>query len=182
MTPVTLSADSELELLDRAARGDRSALEALYVRTRDRLLTVFHYLCGDDATADDLVHEVYLKLWEGRNRIAVKERPMAYLCAMGRNLWQNQQRRKAILRRIQESTVPKRAVEEDDRKQIVERAIQELVPDVREVFTLHRHGGMSYAEIAHALEISVKTVEARMKRAFDELRRILRPQLESEAL
>jgi RNA polymerase sigma-70 factor (ECF subfamily) len=56
-------------------------------------------------------------------------------------------------------------------------AVADLPPRCREVFTLSRARGLSYAEIAETLGISVKTVEAQMARALRGLRERLAPWL-----
>jgi RNA polymerase sigma-70 factor (ECF subfamily) len=52
----------------------------------------------------------------------------------------------------------------------VQEAINRLPPRCREIFLLSRDGGLTYAEIARSLEISVKTVETQMGRALKALR------------
>ena len=59
----------------------------------------------------------------------------------------------------------------------VDRALATLEEEPREVFVLHRFGGLSYREIAELQGISIKTVEARMKRAFDDLRTRLKERM-----
>lgn len=185
----TLSGDTDLQLVDKILDGDRSALDRLYIRTRDRLLTLLFHLCGNAHNAEDLLHEVFVKLWERRRRISIDAAPMAYLFTMARNLWRTQQRRHRIFRRVMGSSLPRnppaltesRSAESDHRR-FIEQAIHGLHPDPREVFTLHRYGELTYAQISRMLGISIKTVEARMKRAFDELRSALKPHLDQGVL
>ena len=58
----------------------------------------------------------------------------------------------------------------DEVTRAVNRAVDKLPPRCREIFLMSREGGMTYAEIAHSLGISIKTVETQMGRALRSLR------------
>ena len=55
----------------------------------------------------------------------------------------------------------------------IRSAIDSLPDEIRETFLLNRHQGLKYAEIAEVLGVSVKTVESRVSRALEHLRRTL---------
>jgi RNA polymerase sigma-70 factor (ECF subfamily) len=169
-----MSVCAEQDLLGRIREGDPASLEELYARTRDRLFTVLRRLGADPDTAEDLVHEAYLRLWSRREQLPSVTAPLAYLCTTARNLWVNHTRHRSFLRRMldgfaRRKTPARREMPTIDREDI-DRALSALDDATREVFTLQRFGGLSYREIAEAQGVSLKTVEARMKRAFDELR------------
>jgi RNA polymerase sigma factor (sigma-70 family) len=167
------------DLLERLRQGDPASLEELYALTRDRLFTVLRRLGADAATAEDLAHEVYVRLWTHRERLPAVGSTVGYLCAMARNLWINHREHRGFLRRLQDRlrlrARPVRSSASVTREDI-DRALAALDEEPREVFTLHRYGGLSHREIAELQGVSVKTVEARMKRAFDELRACFRPE------
>ncbi|HEV3027767.1 MAG TPA: RNA polymerase sigma factor [Planctomycetota bacterium] len=175
---------AEEDLLTRIRAGDPASLEELYARTRDRLFTVLRRLGADPATAEDLVHEVYLRVWTHRERLPEIGSPLSYLCAMARNLWKNLCEHRGFLRRMLDRLAHRKraphAVAVPIEREDVDRALATLDADPREVFVLHRFGGLSYREIADAQGVSIKTVEARMNRAFNGLRTCLRSRLEIE--
>ena len=170
----------EEELLGDVRTGDASALGRLYALTRDRLYSTVRRVGVDAATADDLVHDVYLRVWTRRAGIPDATSAMAYLCVIARNLWRNQRARGSVLRRFLEHVVPRAAPPPSGQREDIAQALLTLEDEPREVFSLHRYAGLSYAEIAALLGVAVKTVEARMKRAFDALRARLRPYIETE--
>jgi RNA polymerase sigma-70 factor (ECF subfamily) len=174
---------SEEALLSRAAGGDPESFRELYARTRDRLFTVIRRFGADAATAEDLVHEAYLRVWNRRGQPPQVARAMAYLCAVALNLFRNGLGRERAVRRalgeIQESRTPQEARPQGDREDIA-RAILTLDDGPREAFILHRFAGLSYREISEVEGITLKAVEARMKRAFDGLREALKSYRELE--
>lgn len=163
------------DLLAGIRAGDPAALEDLYGRTRDRLFTVLRRMGADPETAEDLVHETYLRIWNRRDQLPAVASPVAYLCTTARRLWINQREHRTFLRRLMDGLArrPRPSAPTIDREDI-DRALAALDEPVREAFTLHRYGGLSYRDVADAQGVAVKTVEARMKRAFDELRLRLR--------
>ena len=173
---------AEEDLLAGIRTGDPAALEELYARTRDRLFTVIRRMGADPDTAEDLVHEVYLRIWARRDQLPAVASPIAYLCTTARHLWTNQREHRTFVRRLLDRLWrrrrPARNAGPSIGREEIDRALSALDEPCREVFSLHRFAGLSYREIAEAQGISVKTVEARMKRAFDHLRRHLGPLLE----
>ena len=177
---IRMRACAEEDLLGRIREGDPASLEELYSRTRDRLFTVLRRLGADPESAEDLVHETYLRLWSRRDQLPSVRSPLAYLCTVARNLWINQREHRSFTRRLLDRFARRNqgrcaAASPIDREDI-DRALATLDNPTREVFTLHRFGGLSYRDIAEAQGVSPKTVEARMKRAFDELRLRLTPE------
>jgi RNA polymerase sigma-70 factor (ECF subfamily) len=170
-----MRACAEEDLLAGIRAGDPAALEDLYGRTRDRLFTVLRRMGADPDTAEDLVHETYLRIWNKRDQLPAVASPLAYLCTAARRLWINQREHKNFLRRMMDGLArrPRPSAPPVDREEI-DRALAALDEPCREVVTLHRYGGLSYRDIAEAQGVAIKTVEARMKRAFDELRTRLR--------
>ena len=171
---------AEEDLLRGVRDGDPAALEKLYAATRDRLFTTLRRLGADPATAEDLTHEVYLRLWTRRRRLPDVPSPLAYLATAARNLWKNHCDHRGFLRRLLDRAGRRarpRPTHPVLDAQDLDRALATLDHEPREVFVLHRFAGLPYRDIADTLQVSVKTVEARMKRAFDHLRIELRERL-----
>ncbi len=173
---------AEEDLVARIRTGDPASLEELYTRTCDRLFTLLRRLGADAATAEDLVHETYLRLWTRRDRLPAVGSPLGYLCAMARHLWLNHRKQRTVVGDLHDRVArrgrPAAGAATIEREEI-DRALATLDEEPREVFVLHRYGGLSHREIAELQGISVKTVEARMKRAFDGLRNCLKERIPS---
>jgi len=133
------------------------------------------------ALAEEIAQEVMLELWRRRETLQVEQTFRAYLLRSTRNRALNHVRHQRVVAR--EATIaaidPPSAPSAEDQmlgtelEQAVRVAIDGLPKKCREVFLLSRDQGLKYAEIAVALEISVKTVEKRMGQALAELRQRL---------
>jgi len=131
------------------------------------------------AAAEEVVQELFLHLWEQRERDGALTISRAYLYAAARHRALNLLRHDRVVREHEErearemdaiASSPYEAIERSDLAQHVRRAVDRLPSKCRQVFLLSREGGLSYSEIARTLEISPKTVELHMSRALKALR------------
>jgi RNA polymerase sigma-70 factor (ECF subfamily) len=137
------------------------------------------------ALAEEVAQEVMLELWRRRETLELEQTFRAYLLRSTRNRALNHIRHQRIVAREAEAAAlePRLSPSAEDvtlgleLEQAVRDAIDGLPDTCREVFQMSREQGLRYAEIASALEISVKTVEKRMGRALAELRERLAPWL-----
>jgi RNA polymerase sigma-70 factor (ECF subfamily) len=155
-----------LEIVFRAHFQGMAAFVERYVRSPDM--------------AEELVQDIFLKIWTKRSQLTEIESLKTYLYRAARNQALNHLRRLKLERRWQEEQAAAGepatvfAADEDasghELAEAVQSAIERLPPRCREIFLLSRDGGLTYAEIARTLEISVKTVETQMGRALKALR------------
>ncbi len=140
---------------------------------------------GSRTAAEDVVHEVLLRIWRRRGGFAFDE-PLRYLYQAVRNeadSWHRRHRRED--RRSADSDVadlhpdPRAdaaaSVELKDLAEIIEAIVSTLPPRRREIFRMQREQGLAYAQIAALLGISVKTVEIQIGHALKTLRSKLAP-------
>lgn len=169
---------------DHAAPRDSASFEALF-RTYHRQLCGFayRYVLSRDV-AEELVQEVFLYLWEHQVEWGDARAAKSYLFTAVRNAAVSYLRHQGVTRRLEAEVValfsrPKPTPEGDLRSaelaQALQHAIDRLPERRRLVFTLSREQGLSYAEIAKLLDISPKTVEMQMGRAYKALRKALAP-------
>ena len=140
------------------------------------LKNFIYYKCGDTDLAEDLVQDVFLKLWEKRETIK-EETVKSYLYTIANNLFLNKVRHeKVVLNFVEKQTDQKNAesphdtMEGKEFKQELEQTISEMPEKQREVFLMNRIDELTYKEIAERLELSVKAVEKRMHGALNFLR------------
>lgn len=130
-----------------------------------------HYM-GDSHAAEEVVQQVFLRLWEKRDSITITGPVKAYLFSAIRNTAISQWRKETVRvdRETHYSTIRDTATEATDQARELERlyqqALDRLPERCREVFVLSRQQQMKYAEIAATLDISVKTVENHMGKAL----------------
>lgn len=173
------------ELLARLARGDEAAYDAIFRAWYAPLVRATQAIVRDGGVAEELVQDAMLELWRRREQLDAEGSPQAYLFRATRNRALNHLRHLAVQRRsagtlhgeeAREPSAPAELVAEE-LEDALREAIAALPPRCREVFELSRGRGLKYGEIAEALDISVKAVEANMGRALKSLRLQLAPWL-----
>ena len=134
-----------------------------------------------------MVQDLFLRIWEHRELWDPAGALNAYLFRAVRNRAFNYLRHQRVKTKFCERTadelsprstnisslMPDQVLRLHEIEDAVERAVQALPPRCREVFQLNRYQRLSYVQVAHVLQISVKTVEMQMGRALASLRRSL---------
>lgn len=169
--------DAELVLAIKAA--DHIAFKTLYYRYFEALFRFLWRQTGDAELAKDLLQETFARLWKKRENLDAQQSIKSYLYRISHNLVidHRRQNRQPLdsLEAHAEISSSHSLNDQIDLSDKVDKAIQSLPEPVRLVFTMNRFDGFKYAEIAAALNISVKTVEARMSKALAILREKLAP-------
>lgn len=171
------------DLLERLRSGSEEAFDTIFRAYYARLVRVSEGMLGTRAPAEELAQEVMLELWRRRASLVVDTSLQAYLFRSIRNRTLNYLRHERVVRQgttyaAQETLaapVGDRGIIEGEIDVALKKVVAELPPRCREVFELSRVQGLKYAEIATALDISVKTVEAQMGKAL----RIIRERMSS---
>ena len=172
-------------LFARLSTGDEGAFDALFRAWYPPLVRIAEGIVRERAIGEEVVQDVLLEVWKRRAQLGGEDSPRAYLIRATRNRALNHVRHL----RVQQKSAPYVATRLEDAPEgasrlveaeldaAVKHAVAQLPPRCREVFELSRVHGLSYAEIARSLEISVKTVEAQMGKALRTLRERLAPWL-----
>jgi RNA polymerase sigma-70 factor (ECF subfamily) len=163
--------ETEERLLGLAREGDRAAFSRLAARHRDALLRAAFAVLGHEADALDATQEALLRAYrhlatfDGRASFATWARKIATNCALNRI--EQRARDKAselpegdALRDTRDAAPNE--VERDEERALVRRAIDELPPAQRAAVLLRDVEGLSYEEIAQALQIPKGTVMSRI--------------------
>jgi len=168
------------DLLDGLRAGNQQAFDAIFRTYYPRLVAVADSMLHERPAAEDVAQDVMVELWRRRESLLLESSLRAYLFRAVRNRALNQIRHLRVAPRTDIETVTDLAIPPADRDALegemvvaLRNAVAGLPERCREVFQLSRVQGLKYAEIATALGISVKTVEAQMGKAI----RILRARL-----
>jgi RNA polymerase sigma-70 factor (ECF subfamily) len=189
--PIDLATHRDEQLaVERVRQGDALALEAIFTAFHAELVELARRVTGGrSALADDVVQDVFLALWSGRERWRLRTTLRAYLRtavhhaasrALGARVRTTSRRisleaaERVLPERLADATASvDRRAERRALADAVAQAARSLPPRDRDVFTLAHAHDLSNREIASRLGISVKTVEAHMTRARAFLRKRL---------
>lgn len=176
----TTTPTTDTELFDALRSGRSAALDELFRRYYVDLCRTAVRFVMDETTAEDIVQEVFTKLWTKRDRLPADTQSVAaYLRRAVRNRSLNYLRDRKRMPvddgELPELTAdsalqPGRAMEAEETQLRITRAIDRLPERCRLVFVMSKVEHMSHREIAEGLDISVKTVENQMTRAYKFLR------------
>ena len=183
---------TDARLLTRLQAGDDASFEALFLRHYDRVCGILYRLLGNHADAEDAAQQVFLQLYRSPHRVRLRGEATnvagwLYRVAvnLGYNALRSRRRRQSWLERVgrlwsNEDPGPNsgEAVDAANRQDRVRRILVEMKPrDAR--LLLLRHSGLSYKELAAALNVSAGSVGSlltRAERAFADKYRMAYPE------
>jgi len=166
-------------------KGSRAALCRIYEKYYDYLLTVATALLNDVHTAEDVVHDSFLKLSESAHHLNPRHNLKWYLVVCVSNRARDKlrcRRRKAVvldesLPLQSEASEPASVAIRNEQMQIVSDALDKLPYEQREVVVLHTRGRMTFKAIAKLQQVSVRTVHSRYHYGLDKLKTLLNGQV-----
>ena len=172
----------EDELLKlRFKAGSLDALQRIYEKYRDYLLTLAMALLNDGATAEDVVHDVFVSFAQSGSTFRIHGSLRAYLatCVVNRvrdHLRARKRRGQALDEEIpleSEFDPPDEHLLSDERSRLVARALNRLPEEQREVIALHLNGELKLREVARLQQVPFTTVRGRYRHGIERLRSIL---------
>jgi len=176
-------------LLEKAGDGDQAAFLELYDRYRDPIFRFAYRLLGSVEIAEDVTHDCFLSLIRKPENFRPERASLkTYLYAAARNLalkhFRNQGRETGLDEVKEEPKDsphrgPLRRLLAEELAAQVKEAVFSLPPLQREALILFEYEGLSLSEVAEIAGTDTGAIKARLYRAREGLRRILRPYLES---
>jgi RNA polymerase sigma-70 factor (ECF subfamily) len=177
--------ESDADLVARAQRGDRQSFGVLVSRYRERVINVVYRMCGDVGLAEDAAQEAFVRAWQSLPRYNHRGTFLAWLCRIAVNRALDQLRRDRptvdvdLLPLRTGELGPERRAEKTEMQERVQEAVLALPPASRSALVLREYEGLSYREIAEALDIPIGTVMSRLNYARSRLREMLAPYMEA---
>lgn len=166
---------NDKKLVIRLKRGNVDAFKELYHKYVQNLYAFTLRTARVPALAEDIVHDVFVKLWENRHQIDPDQSFQAYLFTIARNHLLNFIKRKAhekeIIDRMTRDTVPAQnnstheQVLYNESNRLFREAVEQLPVRRKEVFQLCHLKGLTYDETAEQLGITSSTVNTQMVEA-----------------
>ena len=173
---------TELELIDRALAGDRSAFSELVQRNQERLFASMMQVTGSPEEAEEVVQEAFIRAFIKLDSFQQNAQFFTWIYRIAFNSALTRQRKKRAkisLDQIREEkgmevvgehdTVDEPMLR-DERVQLVRHAIDTLTHEHRQILILREMDEFAYEEIAEILQISIGTVRSRLSRARNQLK------------
>ena len=177
--------------------GESRAFDELVSRYQNRLLNFVYRTTGDRERAEDLVQEVFVRVYRHIHRFDRSRKFSTWIYTIASNLAKNELRNRSRNPLVLFQTI-RRNWEDDDRplqfedpgsrpddlyrkrhlREAVEDAVEKLPPHHRNVFVLRELEGKSYEEIAEITSCNLGTVKSRLNRARNAFASLVAPSLE----
>jgi len=167
------------ELLSALAHDNEVVFKFIYDAYRHRIwLAAMRYLKSEEL-AEEVVQEVFMKLWTERGKIKPETPVEAWLFTVAKNNTINRLKKKAIewkavnylkVTQISHDDSTANKINDSDCQNLLKQALKTLSENQRKVFELAREEDFSYMEIATRLKISPLTVKTHMARALAHLK------------
>ena len=183
--------DSDLDLMLRVRQGDASSFDELLRRYRTPLVKYFCRLVHDQALAEDLAQEAFLRVYNARYRYRPDARFTTWLYRIATNLALNTIRdvkgrqRQDTSNSGEDGETPFEFVDtrasveqemiETDRGRMIREVIESLPENQRAAVILHKYQDVDYHQIAKVLKVSESAVKSLLYRAYETLRVRLEP-------
>jgi RNA polymerase sigma-70 factor (ECF subfamily) len=169
----------------RFKKGSRAALRRIYEKYYDYLLTVATALLHDVNTAEDVVHDSFVKLSQSRHLLDPKLSLKWYLVACVSNRARDELRGKRYEPAILDESLPLpngshgpvSAAICNEEMRLISNALEQLPYEQREVVVLHTRGRMTFKAIAELRQVSIKTVQSRYRYGLEKLKTLLNGQV-----
>lgn len=172
--------DNDARLMGKIAAGDEDSLGVLYDRFSGVILAIAIGVLGDRQEAEDLVHEVFIEVWNRAEKFdAERGSAQTWISVITRSRcidrtrlvrWRKRKTAEPVSDHAfaaeESHTRPHRRA--DDYK--IRQRIDELPDEQREIVILSYFGGLSSSEIAERLDIPMGTVKSRMRLAMAKFR------------
>jgi RNA polymerase sigma-70 factor (ECF subfamily) len=172
----------DIEITGRIRKGDIGQFESLFRSSYVSLVKYARTLIKDQDTAEEIVQDLFYRLWQDKEKIKIESSLNGYLFrAVHNRCLHNIEHLKVVERHAREIATgnyesaesPSDVLQYKELQAKIARILERLPERCGKIFTMNRFEGLRYSEIAEKLSISVKTVEANMGKALKEFRKAL---------
>ena len=172
---------SDKQLIRAIKGGDTKSFEKLFERYYDRYFSFAGALLNDADAAEDVLQNVFLKLWIGRDRLDENRSVENYLLVSVRNEIFDYLRLKYNQTVVRGETPEKEDASADIEEEIfwsetsdrMDKIIKNMPPQRQRIFMMSRYENMASKDIADALGLSIRTVERHIYLALQDLKQII---------
>ena len=182
---MTFPSSNETELVTRAQSGERNAFSELVRIHAQGVMNVIYRMCGDVQIAEDAAQETFIQAWLHLSsyRPQTSLRNWLYRIAVNAAMDMLRKEKRILPNALEDLQLkdpqpgPETLFSQGERTALVQKAVSSLPDASRAVLVLREYEGLSYHEIADALDIPVGTVMSRLNYARKLLKDKLEPKL-----
>jgi RNA polymerase sigma-70 factor (ECF subfamily) len=188
--------DPDVRLMLQVRDDNAAAFEELVLRYQNRLVAILQHLVPGREQAEDLAQEVFLRVYRARKNYSPDAKFSTWLFTIANNVASNAKRAAMRRREVSASswkdrdecaptleqlalaasgTMPARRLDEAERAEVVRQAVASLNDRQRMALLLCKFEGLSYAEIAEAMGLTMQATKSLLSRARENLRLLLEP-------
>jgi len=174
----------ELQLLNKISQGNELAFKSLFERYRNQLYTYLFKITKSSQTAEEIVLDVFLKIWHGRQTITQIENFDQFLFRVAHNMaidfLKSPKRNPLHQQEVWNLMHEPKSEENADNKlllknteAIIGQAIDKLSPQRQKVFYLHHYHDLTNEEIAQKLNLTKNTVRNHLCSSIEFVRKYI---------
>ncbi len=172
---------TDCTLVTRVSNGDELAFRILFHRYRNKLYRFSLRYVKSSAVAEDIVQDTFLKIWEQRQSLQPQLNFEAYLFRISRNQIFNEFKKSTYQAAFEQFTLQNASdnqqteweVLANDYQEVLQKALEQLPPQRKQIFQLSRLEGLSHEEIAQQLNLSKNTIKVQINKALKSIRESL---------
>ncbi|MFC2084082.1 RNA polymerase sigma factor [Bacteroidota bacterium] len=169
--------DHDSKYFENLILGDKEAFSSLFTKYYEPLYRFAGRFVVDPDISENIVQDVFVRLWEQRSRLRITSNVKAYLYTAVKNQSLNHIKREGRLLSFEEQfeiisekmQSPEDEFIKDESFKSIHEAIEDLPEKCRKIYLMKRYDDLSYNEISEILSISVNTIKTQMKRALKSL-------------
>jgi RNA polymerase sigma-70 factor (ECF subfamily) len=189
---MTNTAQSDLDLVKRVQKGDKKAFDPLVIKYQQRIANLVSRFIRDPDEVLDVTQEAFIKAYRALPNFRGDSQFYTWLYRVAINTAKNHlatlSRRPPrgdieaeiaeqmdMGARLKEQETPERLAEEADLKAVILEAVDQLPEELKTALTLREIDGLSYDEIAEAMDCPIGTVRSRIFRAREAVDKAIKP-------
>lgn len=162
-------------------QGNTKAFEELFLLYYPRVKMFITSILDDEQTAEDLSQDTFIKLWTCKSSLVHVQNLNAYIYQTSKHVLYTYLDKKFktldigmdYVQEVPSTEQIEEMVYSDELESLIDRAINAMPPQRRQVFCMSRKEGLSNEEISQKLNISKRTVETHISTALSALRKII---------
>ena len=189
---MTKTAQSDIDLVKRVQKGDKKAFDPLVIKYQQRIANLISRFIRDPDEVLDVTQEAFIKAYRALPNFRGDSQFYTWLYRVAINTAKNHlatlSRRPPqgdieaeiaeqmdMGTRLKEQETPERLAEEADLKAVILEAVDQLPEELKTALTLREIDGLSYDEIAEAMDCPIGTVRSRIFRAREAVDKAIKP-------